>query len=621
MTAAHLLIPEKATPLLRPPRPVPARTPEEVRRVIEQATVNLSPQERARAAELIARRVHEETRATRYATPGALAVALDPTTVQTPALGLVDNRLRDCGDGKITRLGVFMPPQEGKSTRVAIFGVLWLLLRNPDLRIAVASYEQGLALRSGKAIRDYIEAFGSGTARNPVPLEDDKLSLSVRDDSSSMAAWGIQGHRGGVISVGIGGGFTGRPADVLVIDDPVKDARAADSSLLRQRAWEWWTMVARLRLAPGGLVIVVQTRWHEDDLSGRLIAADRSKPSSMRDWVWVSIPAQAEAPRPDDDQHNRLPDGLGRPPGEFLLSARGRSLEEWQSIRLDVGARGWSALYQQNPTPSEGAVFRWVWFQRTRRDPEGPLPPAVIRSVAVDTSAGGSDEAGVVAGFRGRDGRAYLTHDRSGNMTEAEWTRCAWLLAIDTDADRVVWEKNLAGPTMARQFRAAWSLLQRQALVVTRWRQADPFTYPEGTSTPEHAAALELARADAGGQDPDTGAVDMLRAALEDLTPERTVKLLNAPASGPCTLKGVQATTGKRTRATPVATAFETGRAVLVGNHPELEGQSTTWQEGQDSPDRMDAMVWLLSDLLAASPSGSTAPPATTIPTGPLTRG
>lgn len=617
MTATAVL-PDRPAPLLEPPRPVPRRTPDEVRHIMERATAHLTPSEKVTAAELIARRIHSETRAVRYATPGHLARVLDPTTVQTPALDLIDHRLCEAADGRITRLGIFMPPQEGKSTRVAIFGVLFLLLRNPNLRVAIASYEQGLALRSGKAIRDYIEAAGSGTRRYPVPITQDRLSLSVSEDTSAMAEWSLEGHRGGVLSVGIGGGFTGRPADVLVIDDPVKDARAADSPLLRQRAWEWWTHVARVRLAPGGLVVVVQTRWHEDDLSGRLITQDHTRAREERQWTWVNIPAQAEALRPDDEKRGRLPDALGRPPGEFLVSARRRALSDWQEVRLDVGARSWSALYQQHPTPSEGAVFRFVWFDRTRRGPDTALPPAVVRAVAIDPSAGGADEAGIVAGFRGNDGRGYLTHDRSGNYTEAEWARVAWLLGVDTDADRVVWEKNLAGPTMARALRTAWQLLQRQARVLARWRRVDPFTLEH--DTPEEAAAVELAKANAGGIDPTPEAVEEIRAQLEELSPDRVSKILRAPETGPASLVGVSATSGKRTRATPVAVAFETGRAALVGSFTDLEAQATSWLEGQDSPDRMDAMVWLFTDLLAAVPSGTIVPPVTTIPTGPITR-
>lgn len=608
-------------PLLAPPRPVPVLTAARVRATIDRACAGLGPEQRAQAAERIAARIRDAYRPHRYPTPGALAQALDRGTVQTPALRLIDRHLCAVGDGQQRRVGIFVPPQEGKSTRVGVFGCLWLLLRNPDLRIAIASYEQALAVRSGKQVRDYLDTFGSGTRLRPTAPADDLLGLAVAEDSASMSVWQLAGHRGGVVSVGIGSGFTGRPADVLLIDDPVKDARAADSPLVRSRAWDWWTMTARTRLSPQGAVILIQTRWHEDDLAGRLIADDRAR--SRRSWVWVNIPAQAEAPRPDDEKRGRLPDALGRPPGAWLVSARGRTPAEWEETRADVGGRGWAAGYQQHPAPTEGAVFRWVWFTRTRRSPDADLPASIVRAVAVDPSAGGSDEAGIVAGFRGRDGRAYLTHDRSGRMTSALWARQAWLLTIDTQADRLVWERNLAGPTMAADLRRAWALLQRQARVLAR----------HGGQL--ETAGLELARADAGitvplseftdeaGQreEADPEAVAEALEQLAELTPERLRRILTAPSSGPAALRPVQATVGKRTRATPVATAFETGRAALVGAFPDLEAQATTWQEGQDSPDRMDALVWLMTDLLAAQPAGTTPPPPGRIPTGPASRG
>lgn len=588
-------------------------TSEQVRSIIDSRTAGLPPVARKLAAERIARAIRASRRATRYPTPGTLAAALDPTTIQTPALDIIDRELVRVGDGELTRLGIFMPPQEGKSTRTVVFGALWLLLRNPHLRIGIASYEAGLAIRSGKAIRDLIESHGSGTTANPTPLDDDLLSLSIADDSASMSNWHLAGYRGGVLSVGIGGAFTGRALDVLIVDDPVKDARAADSALVRQRAWEWYTQVARVRLSRNGPVIVVQTRWHEDDLSGRIIAQDRALPPERRKWALVNVPAQGTGPiRTGDD---RLPDSLDRPAGEYMLSARGRTADDFEDTRREVGERAWSAIYQQNPTPAEGAVFRWSWFTRTRRAPDAVLPASARTSVAVDPSAGGSDEAGIVGGFRGTDGRAYVTHDRSGVMSSALWARAAWLLAVDTTADVLVWEKNLAGPTMAADLRRAWELLRRQAVVLQR--HATDADEPDAI----RSAAVELARADAGGTDPDDTAVDELAAQLTELTPDRLTRILAAPITGYCQLRPVSATTGKRTRATPVAVAYETGRAVMVGTHPELEQQAGTWQEGQDSPDRMDAMVWLVTDLLGSARRGGTAPPpAGNIPTGPITR-
>lgn len=271
---------------------------------------------------------------------------LDPTTRQTPALDLLDAKLRAVAEGRITRLIWSMPPQEGKSERVSRRFPAWLLRRNPDLRIAIASYELGVARRWGRAIRN-------DTVEHP------DLGLRVRSDTSAAHEWQLDGHRGGVYSVGIGGPLTGRPVDVLVIDDPVKGRAEADSEIIRENCWDWWTNVARTRLAPGAPVVLILTRWHEDDLAGRLIKAGG--------WEVVNIPAQAENNDP-----------LGRPPGEYLESARGRTPDEWQAIERDVGPRVWAALYQGRPSPAEGSTFKRGWWRyyrapQWRQQPDGSM--------------------------------------------------------------------------------------------------------------------------------------------------------------------------------------------------------------------------------------------------------
>lgn len=263
---------------------------------------------------------------------GLMAGRLDPATVQTPALDLLDAKLAGVAGGDVSRLIWSMPPQEGKSERVSRRFPAWMLRRTPDLRIAIASYEQRVATRWGRAIRNDI-------------AEHPELGLTVRRDTSAAHEWQLAGHRGGVYSVGIGGALTGRPVDLLLIDDPVKGRAEADSEVYREACWDWWTNVARTRLAPGAPVVLILTRWHEDDLAGRLLVSDRG-------WELVNIPAQA-----DDD------DPLGRVPGEFLVSARGRTPQDWEDIRRDVGERVWSALYQGRPSPAEGALLKRGWWR------------------------------------------------------------------------------------------------------------------------------------------------------------------------------------------------------------------------------------------------------------------
>ena len=291
------------------------------------------------AFEAAARRF--ETPPRRWSTPGELARVTSPKTVQTPALDLIDEALVEVLDQPDRRLIITMPPQEGKSTRAAKDFPIWALTQNRELRIVTASYSQSLANRNGRAIRNTITA-------NP------GLSLSIAPDNGSVSEWQLAGHEGGVLSVGIGAGVTGRPADMLIIDDPIKDRKEADSETFRDSRWDWWTDAASTRLAPGAPVVVILTRWHEDDLAGRLLAAEDGDR-----WQVLNIPAEADH-RPEDGQT----DPLGREPGEFMVSARGRTTKQWQDIKRSKGARTWAALYQGRPSAVEGNLLQRGWWKR-----------------------------------------------------------------------------------------------------------------------------------------------------------------------------------------------------------------------------------------------------------------
>ena len=308
-------------------------------------------------------------------TPGQLAHDLDPRTVATPALDLIDQALTELADTPDGRLIISMPPQEGKSQRASRRFPLWALTRDPDLRVAIASYEHNVARRWGRAIRDDI------TQHSTV------VRLDVRADVSAQNEWQIDrcadcwegkdgqtpppgkhrpGHDGGVYTTGVGGALTGRAVDLLIIDDPVKDRLQAESALYRQRVWDWWTDVASTRLAPGAPVVLILTRWHHDDLAGRLMAAEDGHL-----WRYLNIPAQAE----DDD------DPLDRELGEFMDSARGRTLAQWAAIKVRSGARTWASLYQGRPTPDTGNLFPsdgWARYDRplwiTRDDGARVIP-------------------------------------------------------------------------------------------------------------------------------------------------------------------------------------------------------------------------------------------------------
>jgi predicted phage terminase large subunit-like protein len=275
----------------------------------------------------------------KWATPGQMASALDPKTVQTPALDLIDAALVEAFNTPDARLIISMPPQEGKSQRASRRFPLWCLTQNHDLRIAIASYESNVARRWGRAIRDDITTHSK------------ELDLRIRDDLAAQHEWALDGHEGGVYTAGIGGALTGRPVDLMIIDDPIKDREQADSTVYRERAWDWWTDTALTRLAPGAPVILILTRWHQDDLAGRLLAAEDGK-----DWTVINIPAEADH-RPEKGET----DPLGREPGVFMESARRRTLAQWVKRKIASGARTWASLYQGRPSPDEGGVFPAEW--------------------------------------------------------------------------------------------------------------------------------------------------------------------------------------------------------------------------------------------------------------------
>jgi len=314
-----------------------------------------------------------EPKVRRYPAPGVLARALDPLTRTSPALDLIDSELVALTEGRTDHeaLAIFMPSQEGKSERVSRRYVEWLLDHNPALRIAIVSYQQDLAVRWGRVILRDIRQGG------------DRLSIQLQRDSAAAARWDTY-DGGGVYCVGIGGPLTGKPVDVLIVDDPVKDRAAAESQKIRDSTWDWWESVALTRLAPGSRVVLIQTRWHEDDLAGRIA----SRPSPLT-WKVLRIPAIAVAADP-----------LGREPGVELQSVRGRAPGHFHRLRAGMSAYVFSGIYQQDPVAPEGNFFRRQTFRywrpvkawadgRERIDLEGELVTLVDawRFITVDVAA------------------------------------------------------------------------------------------------------------------------------------------------------------------------------------------------------------------------------------------
>lgn len=295
-----------------------------------------------------AARLFEPTRALRWESPLDLACALDPRYVRTPALELINEGLVWADETPDARLIVTMSPQEGKSLLVSQYGVLWSMLRTPTKRLALASYGDALARRWGRAVRNLIRDHGSGA--------DIDLGLRLTPDLQAANEWANTAG-GGMITAGVHTGLTGRPVDDGRVDDPLKDRDEAESATIRSNVWDFYTGTLIPRLAPGAPLTVCATRWHWDDLTGRL---QREYPGR---WREIHIPAQADPELVD-------PDPLGREPGVYMISARGRTPADWERRKEEMGA-DWQPLAQGAPAAPGGDAFdtsklRWWHWNRDR---------------------------------------------------------------------------------------------------------------------------------------------------------------------------------------------------------------------------------------------------------------
>lgn len=795
-------------------------TPEELQAKIDQVTRGWSEQQKNALYQRLKREARRSRISREYPSAGALACYVDPTTKQTPALTVIDQALERAFTVRGSRTVITMPPQEGKSTRVTVWGSLRALQLDPDRRIVAVSFAESLIAEHSRTARNIIAEHGS-EARDPITglAMPDKLGLALADDKSAAHHWAVQGHSGGMYSAGIHGGVTGRPADLLIIDDPFSGMEEADSATMRAKVITFWQSTARTRLAAGAPVILVQcmtgdtsvrmaggnekplrevrvgdlvatwdegrlgasrvtnwanqgpddilivtmqsgrqvranarhpflvqregytewvkagkitsgdrlvalseapgkpgpsapstganstpsakacacpttansdgptatghhppipshddehtsatgtestptsttlysqrraasvpsasarstaapdtgrtscasittttragsedscamtatswldgaaqpsdygpgpttwtadevvsvtpggvedvfdievertenfiangvvshnTRWHEKDLAGHLLALDKLRAPGERRWNVVNIPAVSDG---------KTPDALGRPPGVFMESARGRTVDDWSETREDVGPRTWAALYQGVPTPIGGGLFSTDWFDRHRlQSAEG----AVYRLISIDPAETGKrDEAGLLALASTSDGRVLVTDDRSGRMTSDVWARRAVLLALEVGATEIMFEAYTTEQTYTRTIRQAWSEIRDQARLLRRHLGDISAAAAELATWPDHPADTLEAIAE----------LAELRIPDQDQIP-----FLIHPHRG----KG-----DKVARSIGARQAASTGRLRMVGTHPELETQAATWQVGQDSPDRVDAL-------------------------------
>jgi hypothetical protein len=226
----------------------------------------------------------------------------------------------------------------------------------------------------------------------------------------------------------------------------------ADSEAHREKVDEWMRSVARTRLAPRASMILIQTRWHKEDLAGKTLNAERLLEPHQRKWRHINVPAISQ---------DGIEDALERPPGVAMISARGRDKEEFEETQRMVGNRVWLAMYQGSPTDPEGGLFSRAWF--TPRIEELPQYP-VAAVVAVDPAdSGEGDETGLVGGLLAGDGTIIFTEDRSELMTSDQWGREAVLLALEIGAREIVIEGYSVYNTYRNVVKGAWADIAQEA--------------------------------------------------------------------------------------------------------------------------------------------------------------
>lgn len=341
--------------------------------------------------------------------------------------------------GKIKRLMVFGPPQHGKSEMVSRRFPAYAFGKRPSLRIIGASYAGSLAREMNLDIQGIMDS-------EPYAQLFPAVKLNGRRNSD---LFDIPDFGGRYKAAGVGMGITGKPADLGIIDDPIKDYQEASSQKVRDNLWNWYTTTFRSRIQKGGAIILTQTRWHEDDLAGRLLELAKRNPKADQ-WVVLRFEALRETP-PEDDVGNDAAYLDTRALGEPLADFR-YDVESLVATRESVGPRVWQSVYQGSPTEQKGAVILREWCVNFYRKHELPLQLDMkVTSFDLNFKEGKNNDfvSGTAWGRKGA--RFYLLgpeeyHERSGF---SECVAAFKLFALQhQDANQHLVENKANGPAL-----------------------------------------------------------------------------------------------------------------------------------------------------------------------------
>ena len=277
---------------------------------------------------------------------------------------VLTDALQKVAEGKIKRLMVFMPPRHGKSEIASVRFPAWYLGNFPQNQFIACSYSEELATTFSDSIRSVIQS------ERYKRIWDRKL---VKDTSRKWQFSDKENNRSNYIATGVRGGITGEGAEIILIDDPIKNMEEANSRKIRDKTWEWYRTTLYTRLHPGGAIILIMTRWHHDDLAGRLLKEMEINPRADK-WEVIHLKA--------------IEDGKALWPEQFPL-------ELLESIKENIGSRSFSAQYQGMPSTQEGNIINREWWKWAPKDnlPEG------ITIQTWDTAYKTGEENDFTAGF------------------------------------------------------------------------------------------------------------------------------------------------------------------------------------------------------------------------------
>ncbi len=250
-------------------------------------------------------------------------------------LQLINEKLLKVAKREIKKLIINMPPRHGKSELISHYFPFWYLSNFRNENVIFTTYSQAFANHFGKRLRSLFREFGNKM-----------FGLELDKNYKSASEIKIDKSKGSIYCVGSGGSLTGRGADLMIIDDPIKNHKDASSAKLRDNLWDWFQSTAYTRLEPDAAIILVMTRWHEDDICGRLLE------SELNEWEVLKLPAIAEE---DNDELNRV---LGEPLWEKRFD-----IERLNKAKQSMGTYFFSGLYQQRPAPLEGGNFPKTSFK------------------------------------------------------------------------------------------------------------------------------------------------------------------------------------------------------------------------------------------------------------------